>query len=261
MLSTELRTAVADSLWAAEIGRAPISPLSEKYPDLEVADAYAIQLMNVRRRVDAGVRVVGHKVGLSSLEMQQMFGVDEPDYGHLLSDMAATEDVPVDATRFCAPRVEVEVGFILGADLPGVDCTVDDVMAATEFVVPSIELIDSRVRDWKIRECDTIADNASSAGFVLGAARVAPLDIDLTTIDVTFDRNGEQVSAGRSDAVLGNPALAVAWLAQMVDAFGVRLKAGDVVLPGACSRAVDVSPGDYFHAEFSGLGTVAMQFK
>ena len=260
MLSTEIRSALAGNLDTAERTRAPIGPLTTDHPDIDVVDAYEIQLINIRRRVETGARVVGHKVGLSSLAMQQMMGVDEPDYGHLLAEMEVFEDRPVPASRYCYPRVEVEVGFVLGADLPGAGCTEQDVLDATVAFAPSIELIDSRIRDWKIGLADTIADNASSAGFVLGAERVEPDDVDITRIDAVLTRNDEQIAAGRSDAVLGNPVTAVAWLAQKVDSFGVRLKAGDIVLPGSCTRAIDVRPGDRFHAEFTGLGSVSLQF-
>lgn len=260
MLSTDIRNDLAERLDAAERSRAPIGPLTSAYPDIDVVDAYEIQLINIRRRVHAGARVVGHKVGLSSLAMQQMMGVDEPDYGHLLAEMALFEDSPVPAARYCYPRVEVEVGFVLGADLPGADCTEQDVLDATVAYAPSIELIDSRITDWKIGLSDTIADNASSAGFILGKERVKPADIDIKAIDAVLTCNGEQIAAGRSDAVLGNPVTAVAWLAQKVDSFGVRLKAGDIVLPGSCTRAIDVHPGDHFRAEFSGLGSVSLTF-
>ncbi|MGD1110468.1 MAG: 2-keto-4-pentenoate hydratase, partial [Mycobacterium sp.] len=211
--------------------------------------------------VAEGARILGHKVGLSSLAMQQMMGVDEPDYGHLLDEMQVFEDVPVKAGRYLYPRVEVEVGFILSADLPGADCTEDDVLAATEALVPSIELIDTRITDWKIALCDTIADNASSAGFVLGEARVLPADIDVKAIDAVLTRNGEVIAEGRSDAVLGNPVTAVAWLARKVESFGVRLRKGDVVLPGSCTKAIDARSGDQFVADFTGLGSVHLSFE
>jgi 2-keto-4-pentenoate hydratase len=260
MLTDDQRHEVAERLARAEADREPVAPLVDGFPDLDVVDAYEIQLLNIRRRVNAGAEVLGHKVGLSSLAMQQMMGVDEPDYGHLLSDMEVFSDRPVDASRYCYPRVEVEVGFVLGAALPGEGCTEEDVLDATEAVVPAIELIDSRIRDWRIGLVDTIADNASSAGFVLGPERVKPRDIDLLGIDATLTRNGELVAEGRSDAVLGNPVTAVAWLARKVASFGVRLEAGHVVLPGSCTRAIDVRPGDAFVADFSGLGTVTLSF-
>ncbi|GAA2687502.1 2-keto-4-pentenoate hydratase [Actinoplanes palleronii] len=258
MLTEADRLALAECLRVAERDRKPIPPLTEEWPDLTVADAYAIQLVNIGRRDSA---VVGHKVGLSSAAMQQMMGVDEPDYGHLLADMQLSETDPVDAARYCYPRVEIEVAFLLGADLPGEGCTEEDVLAATEWFAPSIELIDSRIADWKIGLADTIADNASSAGFVIGAGRVRPTDIDPRGIDAVLFRDGEPVVGGRSDAVLGNPVTAVAWLARTVAGFGVRLRAGHLVLPGACARAVDVQPGSSYRAAFTGLGEVRLSFR
>jgi 2-keto-4-pentenoate hydratase len=261
MLRAQTRDELAADLAQAERTRVPISPLTAAHPDIDVVDAYEIQLINIRQRVAEGARVVGHKVGLSSAAMQQMMGVDEPDYGHLLDEMQVFEDAPVPTAHYLYPRVEVEVGFILAEDLPGAECTEADVLAATEALVPSIELIDSRITDWQIKLCDTIADNASSAGFVLGQARVAPADIDIRAVNVNLTRNGEVVAKGCSDAVLGNPVTAVAWLARKVEGFGVRLKAGDVVLPGSCTRAIDARSGDEFVAEFAHLGSVRLTFE
>jgi 2-keto-4-pentenoate hydratase len=260
MLTEEQRRDAADRLRDAELNRAPIPPLIEGFPGIDAVDAYEIQLINIRRRLDAGAVVNGHKVGLSSKAMQQMMGVDEPDYGHLLGDMELRADEPVEAARYCYPRVEVEVGFVLGADLPGEGCTEDDVLAATERVVPALELIDSRIVDWRIALPDTIADNASSAGYVIGEG-VPPAGLDLTAIEATLYRDGESVVSGRSDAVLGNPVTSVAWLARKVASFGVRLEAGHVVLPGSCTRAIDVAAGQTFTADFTGLGSVSLTFK
>ncbi|MGV0835520.1 2-keto-4-pentenoate hydratase [Mycolicibacterium thermoresistibile] len=261
MLSAQVREQLAADLAQAERSRVPIKPLTDRHPDIDVVDAYEIQLLNIRQRVAEGSRVVGHKVGLSSAAMQKMMGVDEPDYGHLLDDMQVFEDKPVTSANYLYPRVEVEVGFVLAADLPGADCTEEDVLAATEAFAPAIELIDTRITDWKIKLCDTIADNASSAGWVLGEARVSPKDIDIKTIDAVLTNNGEVVAEGRSDAVLGNPVTAVAWLARKVDSFGVRLRAGDIVLPGSCTRAIDAPAGSHFVADFSGLGSVQLTFE
>ena len=261
MLSVAARESLAADLAEAERTRVPIGPLTAAHPEIDVVDAYEIQLINIRRRVAGGARIVGHKVGLSSEAMQQMMGVDEPDYGHLLAEMEVFSDRPVRAGHYLYPRVEVEVGFILADDLPGEGCTEDDVLAATAAYAPAIELIDTRITEWKIGLCDTIADNASSAGFVLGPERVSPKDVDICGIDAVLTRNGEVVAQGRSDAVLGNPVTAVAWLARKVDSFGVRLKAGDIVLPGSCTRAIDVRAGDDFVAEFAGLGSVRLSFE
>ena len=260
MLSDDVRREVAAALAAAEADRAPLPPLRETWPDLDVVDAYEIQLQNIRRRLDAGATIHGHKVGLSSHAMQEMMGVDEPDYGHLLSDMQVFSDRPVSVGRYCMPRVEVEVAFVLGETLPGAGCTEDDVLNATAFVAPSIELIDSRIENWNIKIGDTIADNASSAGYILGPERVKPDELDLLKIEARLLRNGEQVAQGRSDAVLGNPVTAVAWLARKVASFGVTLEAGHVILPGSVHRAIDAKAGDDFVAEFDGLGTVHLSF-
>jgi 2-keto-4-pentenoate hydratase len=261
MLTDQVREELAADLAQAERSRIAIDPLTSENPDIDVVDAYEIQLINIRRRVAKGARVVGHKVGLSSEAMQKMMNVDEPDYGHLLDEMAVHEDRPVPTSKYLYPRVEVEVGFVLADDLPGEGCTEDDVLAATAAFAPAIELIDTRIKDWKIKLCDTIADNASSAGWVLGAARVSPKDIDICSIDAVLTRNGEVVAKGRSDAVLGNPVTAVAWLARKVDSFGVRLKAGDIVLPGSCTKAFDAASGDDFVADFDGLGSVHLSFE
>ncbi|MBB3039236.1 2-keto-4-pentenoate hydratase [Hoyosella altamirensis] len=259
MLLLSQRGEAAAQLEAAESQSRPIAPLTDSFPGIGVDDAYEIQLVNIRRKLAAGDQIRGHKVGLSSVVMQQMMGVDEPDYGHLLSSMELDENVPVDLSQYCYPRVEVEIGFVLGADLPGEECTEYDVLAATERVVPALELIDSRIRDWRITIADTIADNASSAGYAIGEG--APVDgIDLTMIDASLFRGDEVVAAGRSDAVLGNPATSVAWLARKVAPYGVRLRAGHLVLPGSCTRAIDVHPGARFTAKFSELGAVSLSF-
>jgi 2-keto-4-pentenoate hydratase len=265
MLDSTQRTAAAELLWAAERDLAPVDPLTETYPVIDVVDAYEIQLINIRRKIAGGARVRGHKVGLSSPVMQQMMGVDEPDYGHLLDAMVLGQDAPIPAGRYCYPRIEVEIGYVLGSALPGADCTEADVLAATEYIVPSLELIDSRVRDWRIKLADTIADNASSAGVILGAERKAPADlaaagIDLSDIDAVLYQEDEEIARGNTSAVLGNPTASVAWLARKVADFGVKLEAGHLILPGSCTRAIDARPGTTFRAEFAGLGTVTARF-
>jgi 2-keto-4-pentenoate hydratase len=265
MLESTQRTTAAELLWAAERNLAPVDPLTETFPGIDVVDAYEIQLINIRRKLAAGARVRGHKVGLSSPVMQQMMGVDEPDYGHLLDSMVLGEDAPIPAAGYCYPRIEVEIGYVLGSALPGADCTEADVLAATEYIVPSLELIDSRIRDWRIKLADTIADNASSAGVILGQPRRTPAEltaagVDLSDIDAVLYAGGEEIARGNTSAVLGNPTACVAWLARKVADFGVKLEAGHLVLPGSCTRAIDARPGSVFRAEFAGLGTVTAEF-
>ncbi|CRK57816.1 2-keto-4-pentenoate hydratase [Alloactinosynnema sp. L-07] len=261
MLDNQTRNTAAELLWQAETGRAPLRPLRESFPAADVVDAYEIQLINIRRRLDQGGRVYGHKVGLSSPVMQQMMGVDEPDYGHLLDSMVLSESTPIRCADYCSPRIEVEIAYVLGQTLPGEGCTEADVIAATEYVAPALELIDSRITDWQIGLVDTIADNASSAGVLLGACRGNPRDLDLADIEAVLFEDGTEITRGNTAAVLGNPTTAVAWLARTVATFGVQLEAGHVILPGSCTRAVDVHPGAVFRADFAGLGTVTATFE
>lgn len=259
-LDGETRAIIAARLWAAEANVVPIDPPASQYTEMNSIDAFEVQLINIRKKLAAGAEVTGHKVGLASEAMQKMMGVNEPDYGHLLNTMEYFEDKPIEAGKFCYPRVEVEVGFILGKDVPHENCTMDDVIDAIEWVVPSIELIDSRIKDWKISLPDTIADNASSCGYVIGKERVRLADIDVQNIKADLYKNGEFLAEGNSSAVLGNPLNAVSWLSQKVADFGVRLRAGDVILPGTAIRAMDAAPGDNFVANFEGLGSVSLDF-
>ena len=259
------RAEAARLLREAERCRVAVAPLVETFPGIDVVDAYEIQLINIRRRLEAGERVYGHKVGLSSEVMQKMMGVDEPDYGHLLDTMVYPEGTPIDTSRFCLPRIEVEIGYVLGATLPGEGCTERDVLDATEYIVPSIELIDSRIEDWRIGLADTIADNASSAGITLGRGRVEPSKVDIGAVSAVLWKQtsggDEEIARGDASAVLGDPTRAVAWLARKVASFGVRLEAGHVILPGSCTRAIDARPGDVFRADFSDIGSVTVEFK
>jgi 2-keto-4-pentenoate hydratase len=260
VIRVDERQAVADALAQAERQRVPIEPPTETWPGLDTDDAYAIQLLNAEARIGAGEVVRGHKVGLTSRAMQQMLGVTEPDYGHLFDDMFVTEGDSLDAAQFCHPRVEMEVAFVLEDPIAGPGATVAEVMRKTAFVLPAIEVIDSRVRDWRITLADTIADNASSARVVLGGNPTSLAGVDVRLLGGILRRRGEIVETGASGAVLGNPATAVAWLANKLAEFGTRLEAGHVVMPGACTRAVDVDAGDAIRAEFDVLGSVQVTF-
>ena len=258
------RAAAATSLWRAErLGR-PIESLCDMSPGLNIDDAYAIQRRNIARRVDAGSAICGHKVGLSSPMMQQMIGVYEPCYGHLLTDMMAGDGDTVKLSGRYQPRIEVEVAFVLGDRLPGHTCTERDVLAATDYVTAAIEVIDSRIQDWRIGIVDAIADNACAARFVLGWQGCPPGAVDLTDIDAVLysGHAGREVVVTRGNAgmVQGNPAAAVAWLARTVARSGVRLEAGHTILSGACTPAFDVGVGDRFRAELAGIGSVSVEF-
>lgn len=251
---------LAGELWDAERSSAPITPISGRHPDADIDDAYRIQLAGVRIRTAAGDTVRGHKVGLTARVMQQQFGVDRPDFGHLLASMFHPEGVPLPVDSLVAPKVEPELAFVLDAPLRGPGVTVADVLAATAFVMPALEIIDSRIQDWRIGIVDTVADNGSSARVVLGGTRTPVTDLDPRLIGVVLRRNGDIVETGASGAVLGNPAQAVAWLANTIASHGGALGPGDLVMPGTCTRAVNLQPGDTVRADFEHLGHVGVSF-
>jgi len=255
-----LRAEAADALLTAYRTKQAIEPLVEKYAGLTLEDSYAIQQAQIQHFVSSGARIAGHKVGLTSLAMQRQMGVDQPDYGHLLDDMFYLEHLPIPAGAFLQPRVEPEVAFVLKRDLSGPGVTVAEAVAAIDFVLPALELIDSRIRDWKIGILDTIADNASSGGVVLGSTPHALDAVDLRLSGCVLHRNGEVVGTGAGGAVLGSPITSLVWLANTVGARGVVLKAGHVVLPGSITASVPVEPGDSFTATFAGLGSVTARF-
>jgi 2-keto-4-pentenoate hydratase len=251
---------LAAELLEAERTRVPIAPLTERYPDLTEADAYAVQLEIIARKVAAGARVVGKKIGLTSLAMQRMLNVDQPDYGHLLDTMTILEggECPIDS--LIQTRVEPEIAFVLKTDLVGPGVTREQVLAATAYVTPALEIIDSRVRDWKIKLGDTVADNASSARVVLGTS-IAPVEtVDLRLVGCVLEKNGAVVSTAAGAAALGDPAVAVAWLANKLATFDIALKAGEIILPGALTRAEAVARGDIVRATFDRLGSVSVKF-
>lgn len=251
---------IAEMLRGAERTGEPTHPVVETQPDLTVADAYAIQLQNVEKRLERGERLAGHKVGLTSLAMQRALGVHEPDFGHLFAGMFYTSNAPIATGAFIAPRVEPEVAFVLGSDLTGPQLTLADAIRAVDFVLPALEIIDSRIADWKITLIDTVADNASSAGVVLGPQPHRLGDHDLAEVPCTFTRGSEVVGTGLGSDVLGHPLHALLWLANRLGDLGTPLKAGHIVLPGSCTVAADVRPGDVFRADFGPLGAVTATF-
>jgi 2-keto-4-pentenoate hydratase len=255
------RREAADLLLGAYTSRAAVVPLIQSYPGLDLDDAYAIQQLQVESWERAGRVLQGRKVGLTSAAMQRQMGVDQPDYGVLRDDMFHPEHHPIDAGTFIAPRVEPEVAFVLGAELRGPGVTVARAAAAVDFVLPALEIIDSRIRDWKISIVDTIADNASSGGVVLGSRPVRLTDIDLRLAGCNLYGNGHLVATGAGGAVLGTPLISLAWLANTVGLHGVALQPGQVILPGSVTAAQPAGPGDTWSATFAGLGTVTARFE
>ncbi|BBZ74917.1 2-keto-4-pentenoate hydratase [Mycolicibacterium anyangense] len=250
----------ADLLFTADADRRPIGPLTERYPGLDLADAYAVQQLNMTRRLGNGARLVGHKIGLTSEPMQTLLGVDEPDFGYILDDMVVADGAAVPRSRFCAPRVEPEVAFLLRDPLRGPGVTVADVRAATEAVAVALEIVDSRIADWKLTLHDTVADNASSGAVVLGEWIAFTDDVDLINARASLRLNGTEVDSGVGSAVLGDPAAAVAWLANALAPFGTEILPGQFIMSGSFTTAAFVHPGDGASAAISGLGTVSLTF-
>jgi 2-keto-4-pentenoate hydratase len=257
-VGTDAITEAADRLLQARETSTPCDPVAELLAG--VADAYAAQDVNTERWLADGRRLVGRKIGLTSAAVQRQLGVDQPDYGMLFADMAVDEGADVPLGQLLQPRVEAEIAFVIGRDLPHPDTTVAEVMRAVDFAVAAIEIVDSRVRDWKISILDTIADNASSGLYVLGSRPVTLGDFDPLMCGMVIERRGEPVSTGAGRACLGSPVSAIAWLARTMAAAGRALSAGDVVLSGALGPVVPVRPGDVVEARISGLGAVTAAF-
>ncbi len=251
--------AIAKELLQAEASSRPIAQPSLRHPDLSIDEAYGIQLLNIKARTQAGRRVTGKKIGLTSLPMQRLLGVDQPDFGHLLDDIAS-DGASIPSARLIQPKIEGEIAFILQSDLIGTNNTAADVLRATSQVLPALEIVDSRVADWKITIVDTVADNASSGLYVLGSQGLPAREIDLAAETMRLYRNGRLINEGTGSAVLGDPALAVAWLANRMNHYGVPLKAGEIILSGALTAALPCRPGDTFQAVFGTLGSVSARF-
>jgi 2-keto-4-pentenoate hydratase len=252
--------AIAGELLDAYGSGKTAAPLTTSHGGLTLDDAYEIQQIQTRRRLAGGARIVGYKVGLTSAAMQQQLGIDQPDYGVLFGDMTYPADAPIPAARFLQPRAEPEVALVLDRPLTGPGLTVSDVLRAVAYALPAIEIIDSRITDWKIALVDTIADNASSGGFVLGSSPLPMAAADLALVGCVFRQNGRIVQTGAGAAVLGSPLHAATWLANTLTARGVSLAEGDVILTGSVTAAVPVRAGDTVTASFDRLGSVTAVF-
>ncbi|MBV1695947.1 MAG: 2-oxo-hepta-3-ene-1,7-dioic acid hydratase [Hyphomicrobiales bacterium] len=259
MLSDAERMRAAEHLIEAGRTRRQGRQLSQMFPSIGFDDAYAIQSEVIRRRLGEGRRVIGHKIGLTSKAMQRSSGIDEPDYGVLLDDMMYADGARIPADRFCVPRIEVELAFVLGKPLKGPGIGLIDVLRATEYVIPSLELIDARLQDPR-KIFDTISDNGAAAGIVLGGRPVGATEVDLRWVGAALYKNGEIEETGLASGVMGHPAMGIAWLANKVGPHDVTLEAGHVMLSGSFTRPIWVKPGDTVHADFGALGNVAVQF-
>jgi len=259
-LPLEASRAIADKLLAADNSRTPIPPVREMLPADAIDLAYAAQEINTERRLKEGRRLVGRKIGLTSLAVQRQLGVDQPDYGMLFHDMAVPDGWDVAGDQLIQPKVEAEVAFVIGRDLDHEYLTIADVLRAVEFALPAIEIVDSRIADWKIGILDTIADNASSGLYVLGASPKKLDGLELRLCGMVMEMGGEEVSAGAGAACLGDPLSATLWLARTMAKVGRPLKVGDTVMSGALGPMVTVKRGEVYEARVSGLGSVRAAF-
>ena len=249
-----------DELYQALIDRKPVDPLTDRESDITIEDAYQIQLRMIQRRVDAGETIVGKKIGVTSKVVMDMLKVNQPDFGQMTSGMVFSEGEAIRADSMIAPKAEAEVAFILKRDLMGPGVTAADVLRATDCVMPCFEIVDSRIKDWKIKIQDTVADNASCGVLTLGGLRKDPRKLDLALAGMVLEKNGELISTSTGAAVQGSPVNAVAWLANTLGRLGIGLKAGEVILSGSQSPLVPVKAGDSLVCSVGGLGSTSVRF-
>jgi 2-keto-4-pentenoate hydratase len=251
---------LATRLQQAESARTPIDPIAGDIGNGQLDVAYAVQMEVTRRGIASGRRLVGRKIGLTSKAVQQQLGVSQPDYGALFADMEVATGESIEFSQLIQPRVEAEIAIVLDRDLTGDDVTLGELMRSAAYAVPALEVVDSRIRDWKITILDTVADNGSSARYVLGASPRRLTDVDLDACGMTMTRNGTIVSVGCGSACLGHPLRAALWLARTMARAGHPLRSGDVVLTGALGPVAPVSPGEFYEAKIFGFAPVSVSF-
>jgi 2-oxopent-4-enoate/cis-2-oxohex-4-enoate hydratase len=259
-MNPELITRLGDELYDALVNCRVVDPLTTRHPEITIEDAYRIQQRLNARRTEAGETIIGKKIGVTSKAVMNMLGVYQPDFGLLTDGMVYNEGQAIPANTLIQPKAEGEIAFILKKDLVGPGVSAADVIAATEGVMACFEIVDSRIRGWKIKIQDTVADNASCGVFVLGDRVVSPLDVDLNTCGMVLEKNGEIVATGAGAAALGAPANAVAWLANTLGALGIPLKAGEVILSGSLAIMVPVVAGDSLRVSIGGIGGCSVRF-
>lgn len=264
MLQTAQISAYADELYTALRERQMITPFSERTPEMTVEDAYAVSNLLLDKRIQLdGEKVIGKKIGVTSQAVMKMLNVYQPDFGYLTDAMVVDESEALSvSTKMIQPRAEGEIAFVLKHDLIGPGVTASDVLRATDFVVPCFEIVDSRIKDWKIKIQDTVADNASCGYFLLGSQAADPRKVDLSTCGMVMEMNGQVVATGAGAAALGSsPISCVVWLANTLGRFGVPLKAGEVILSGALVPLQPVKAGDYMSVSIGGIGRTAVRFE
>jgi len=250
-----------DELYQAMLQRKTVTPYTDRYPDITITDSYHISKQMLDRRLQAGANIVGKKIGVTSKAVQDMLNVHQPDFGYLTDDMVYADgtDMPI-SEKLIQPRAEGEIAFILKHDLVGPGITNVDVLRATEYVLPCFEIVDSRIENWNIKIQDTVADNASSGLFVLGDAAVDPHALNLSTVGMVVEKNGQIISTGAGAAALGSPLTCVAWLANTLSQFEISLCAGEIILSGSLVPLEPVKAGDFMRVDVGGIGSASVRF-
>ena len=253
---------LGDELFAALRARRVLDPLTARVPAIDIDDAYRVSLRLLERRKAEGERIIGKKIGVTSKPVQDMLGVRQPDFGFLLDSMQLADGAAISLSKhkLIQPRAEGEIAFVLKRDLVGPGVDESAVLAATDYVTPCFEIVDSRIRDWKIRIQDTVADNASCGVFVLGKARVKPEALDLAAVKMDIRKNGAHVASGLGSAVQGHPATAMAWLANTLGRYEIPFKAGEIILSGSLAALLPAVAGDNFEMTLSGIGSASVSF-
>ena len=259
-METTLIEQLGDKLYDAFVACKPIHPLTADYPEITIEDAYQIQQRMISRRTEKGEKIVGKKIGVTSKAVMSMLGVDQPDFGYMLDGMIYQEGQAVKISELIQPKAEGEIAFVMKKDLMGPGVTAADVLAATEGVMVCFEIVDSRIKDWKIKIQDTVADNASCGGFVLGSRLIDVREADLITCGMVLEKNGEIVVTGAGAATMNSPVNAMIWLANTLGRFGIPLKAGEIVLSGALGAMVPVQAGDQLRVSIGGIGSCSIRF-
>lgn len=259
-MQAQLIEQLGNELYEALVHTQTLQPLTTRYPDMSIEDAYQIQQQLMKKRLLAGERVIGKKIGVTSKAVMNMLGVYQPDFGYLTDGMVYNEGQAIPMSRLIQPKAEGEIAFVLKKTLKGPGISSADVLAATEGVMACFEIVDSRIQDWKIKIQDTVADNASCGVFVLGDRLVDPRDVDLNTCGMVLEKNGDIVATGAGAAALGAPANAVAWLANTLGRLGIALEAGEVVLSGSLAIMVPVQAGDNLRVTIGGIGSCSVRF-
>jgi 2-oxopent-4-enoate/cis-2-oxohex-4-enoate hydratase len=261
-LLSERIAALGEELLLAQRTAQTVEPLTAREAGLDIEAAYRISEYVLRRRLGAGQRLIGKKIGVTSRAVQDMLGVHQPDFGFLTDAMHVAGNEPVSLARYglIQPRAEGEIAFVLKDDLQGPEVDEEAVLDATDYVSPCFEIVDSRIRDWRIRIEDTIADNASCGVFALGAARIPPRAVDLAQVRMEIRKNGAHAASGLGSAVQGHPARAVAWLANTLGRLGMPFTRGEIILSGSLGPLLPAAAGDHFELTLAGIGTAAIEF-